>query len=116
MGIFHRDIKSQNILFSSGGTAQIADFGLACVPSRLQGTAKSVAGTLGYADPAYLSTGTITESVEVYSLGMVFIELLTGCPPAVVAPDGQRCIFLHTELRLNEDNAKRRLLQYLDAR
>lgn len=114
--IFHRDIKSQNILFSSDGTAKIADFGLACVSARLQASIQGVAGTLGYVDPQYVATGVITEASEVYSLGMVFIELLTGRPPAVVAPDGRSCIFLNDELKPHEDGAKRRLLQRIDAR
>eukprot|EP00446_Apocalathium_sp_SHHI-4_P013009 CAMPEP_0177214790 /NCGR_PEP_ID=MMETSP0367-20130122/33875_1 /TAXON_ID=447022 ORGANISM="Scrippsiella hangoei-like, Strain SHHI-4" /NCGR_SAMPLE_ID=MMETSP0367 /ASSEMBLY_ACC=CAM_ASM_000362 /LENGTH=510 /DNA_ID=CAMNT_0018664189 /DNA_START=64 /DNA_END=1593 /DNA_ORIENTATION=+ len=117
--IFHRDIKSQNILFGADGSARIADFGLACVPSSAEArqlATPSIAGTIGYADPLYAKTGVVSEASEVYSFGMVLMELLTGCPPAVLAPDGRSCTFLSDELRPWEDRAKHRVLQRLDAR
>lgn len=114
--IFHRDIKSQNILFGADGTAKIADFGLACVPARRTGSGRSdVAGTIGYVDPLYAMTGLVTEASEVYSWGMVLIELLTRRPPAIVAADRRSYTFLTDELRPHEDNAKHRVLQRLDS-
>lgn len=117
--IFHRDVKSQNILFGSDGTARIADFGLACVPTRRDArhlATPNVAGTVGYADPLYARTGVVTEASEIYSFGMVVLELLTGCPPAVLAPDGKMCTFLSDELRPWDDDAKFRVLRRLDKR
>lgn len=117
--IFHRDIKSQNILFSSDGTAKIADFGLACMANHHHeheiATVK-VAGTLGYSDPLYTRTGVISESSECYSFGQVMIELLVGRPPAVLAQDGLSCVFLSDELRPKEERAKGRVLSRLDRR
>eukprot|EP00438_Fugacium_kawagutii_P032460 Skav205439 [mRNA] locus=scaffold2500:286411:287613:+ [translate_table: standard] len=117
--IFHRDIKSQNILFSSDGTAKIADFGLACMANHHHeheiATVK-VAGTLGYSDPLYTRTGVISESSECYSFGQVMIELLVGRPPAVLAKDGLSCVFLSDELRPKEERAKGRVLSRLDRR
>jgi len=114
--IFHRDIKSQNILFGADGTAKIADFGLACVPARRTGSGRSdVAGTIGYVDPLYAMTGVVTEASEVYSWGMVLIELLTRRPPAIVAADRRSYTFLTDELRPHEDHAKHRVLQRLDS-
>ncbi|CAK9040253.1 Wall-associated receptor kinase-like 17 [Durusdinium trenchii] len=112
--IFHRDIKSQNILFSTDGTAKIADFGLACMASHHHEhelATVQVAGTLGYSDPLYTRTGVISESSECYSFGQVLIELLVGRPPAVLAQDGHSCVrdaeevrvFLSDELRPKED-------------
>ncbi|RDX99689.1 putative LRR receptor-like serine/threonine-protein kinase, partial [Mucuna pruriens] len=86
--IFHRDIKASNILLDSKFTAKVADFGL----SRLvpyedeEGTAPKyvstvVKGTPGYLDPEYLLTHKLTDKSDVYSLGIVFLELLTGMQP-----------------------------------
>ncbi|KAK9920196.1 hypothetical protein M0R45_028755 [Rubus argutus] len=86
--IFHRDIKSTNILLDSNYTAKVADFGL----SRLapvqneEGTGPRyvstvVRGTPGYLDPEYFLTSKLTDKSDVYSLVIVFLELLTGLLP-----------------------------------
>jgi len=116
--IFHRDIKTQNILFGADGRAKIADFGLACVQAH-QGDrgleVDDIVGTLGYADPLDEETGVVTEANEVYSFGMVLLELLTSCLPARMAPDGSSCIFLRDELKPDEEGCKHRVLKRLDA-
>ncbi|KAF5198342.1 Receptor-like protein kinase feronia [Thalictrum thalictroides] len=86
--IFHRDIKSTNILLDSAFTAKVADFGLsrlAPVPDK-EGTIAGhistvVKGTPGYLDPEYFLTHKLTDKSDVYSLGVVFLELLTGMQP-----------------------------------
>jgi len=80
--VFHRDIKTPNILLDKNGTAKMADFGLACLSHASAHRVKQASGTVGYACPLYVQRGVVTEGSEVYSFGMVLLELLTASPPA----------------------------------
>ena len=98
--VFHRDIKTQNILLDRNGTAKMADFGLALLAQPKVGLrVEQCSGTLGYADPLYISSSMVTERTEVYSLGMVLLEVLTGKPPAIQHPVTGQVQYVYTHLR-----------------
>ncbi|CAL0320324.1 unnamed protein product [Lupinus luteus] len=78
--IIHRDIKSSNILLDANWTARVSDFGLSMMspePDRDQRPTKA-AGTVGYIDPEYFGLNLLTAKSDVYGLGVVLLELLTG--------------------------------------
>ncbi|CAN7095138.1 unnamed protein product [Brassica rapa subsp. narinosa] len=80
--IIHRDIKSSNILLDSNWVARVSDFGLSLMGPELgkdhQHPPMKAAGTVGYIDPEYYSLNVLTDKSDVYGLGVVLLELLTG--------------------------------------
>ena len=105
--VFHRDIKSQNILLDKNCTGRIADFGLALLAKPKMGVNGLVvdqcSGTVGYADPLYIASSVVTERREVYAFGMVMLELLTAKPPAMQNPETQLVHFTYEAVKGNVD-------------
>ncbi|KAJ9160337.1 hypothetical protein P3X46_025748 [Hevea brasiliensis] len=78
--IIHRDIKSSNILLDLNWTARVSDFGLSLMgpESERDHRPMKAAGTVGYIDPEYYGLNLLTAKSDVYGLGVVLLELLTG--------------------------------------
>ncbi|GJN30286.1 hypothetical protein PR202_gb18579 [Eleusine coracana subsp. coracana] len=83
--VIHRDVKSSNVLLDTNMDAKIADFGLARVMARAHETVSMVAGSYGYIAPEYGYTLKVDQKSDIYSFGVVLMELLTGRRP--IEPD-----------------------------
>ncbi|KAK2968337.1 hypothetical protein RJ640_021726 [Escallonia rubra] len=90
--VIHRDFKASNILLENNFHAKVADFGLAkqAPEGRANYLSTRVMGTFGYVAPEYAMTGHLLVKSDVYSYGVVLLELLTGRKPVDMSqPSGQ---------------------------
>ncbi|XP_044954041.1 probable LRR receptor-like serine/threonine-protein kinase At1g51810 [Hordeum vulgare subsp. vulgare] len=85
--IVHRDVKTPNILLDKNLVGIISDFGLSRAFNDAHTHISTVAaGTLGYLDPEYHATFQLTVKTDVYSFGIVLLEIITGQPPVLMEP------------------------------
>lgn len=88
--IIHRDIKVANILLDFKFEAKVADFGLAKFSSDANTHISTrVMGTFGYMAPEYASSGKLTDKSDVFSFGVVLLELITGRRPVDYSPGAE---------------------------
>ncbi|KAL6002203.1 hypothetical protein ACLOJK_037651 [Asimina triloba] len=88
--VLHRDVKSNNILLDGNLDARIADFGLAIMMIRKKQTVSAVAGSYGYIAPEYGYTMKVDQKTDIYSFGVVLLELVTGKRP--LEPEFGDCV------------------------
>ncbi|XP_060109047.1 interleukin-1 receptor-associated kinase 1 [Heteronotia binoei] len=95
--LIHGDVKSSNILLDAALNPRLADFGLARFsrrpkPGQVSGTlgrTQTVRGTLAYLPFEYIQSGTLSTAIDVFSFGVVLLEILTGQPPIEVDLEGR---------------------------
>jgi tRNA A-37 threonylcarbamoyl transferase component Bud32 len=106
-GIVHRDIKPENLLLDKKGQVKIADFGIARMlganAPAVGGSETQSAGTPQYMAPEQKDQGLADHRADIYSLGVVLYELLTGeLPTARLQPPSKTAHGVHIDVRLDE--------------
>ena len=80
-GIVHRDLKPENVLLADDGRIKIADFGLARASTHNTATSQALLGTIAYLSPELISRGEADLRSDIYALGIMMFEMLTGSQP-----------------------------------
>lgn len=96
MDMIHRDIKSDNILVSSDGSVKLADFGFTAQLSTTADKRKTMCGTPYWMAPELIQGHEYGKSVDVWSLGIMSIELAEGAPPYMDQPAMRALYFIVT--------------------
>ncbi|WP_413320596.1 Stk1 family PASTA domain-containing Ser/Thr kinase [Agrococcus sp. 1P02AA] len=80
-GIVHRDLKPENILLAHDGRIKIGDFGLARAATANTATGKALLGTIAYLSPELVTRGIADARSDIYAVGIMLFEMLTGTQP-----------------------------------
>ncbi|RVW81546.1 Wall-associated receptor kinase 2 [Vitis vinifera] len=103
LAIFHRDVKSMNILLDENFRAVISDFGLSrSIAHEKTHLSTLVQGTFGYLDPEYFRSGQFTDKSDVHGFGIILAELLTG-EKVICSSRSEESLAIHFRLAMKQN-------------
>jgi serine/threonine protein kinase len=101
--VLHRDIKPSNVMLDASFNAKLGDFGLARLVDHGQGAhTTELAGTMGYMDPECMITGRFSTESDIYSFGVVLLEVACGRQPVRVLPHNGNSSAVHLTQPVSE--------------
>lgn len=109
--VVHKDVKSSNILLDAHMRAKIANFGLA--KSGCNAITRHIVGTQGYVAPEYISDGIVSTKMDVFSFGVILLELVSG--REAVNEDGKALwVEVYENFDGNDDKLNHKLTKLID--